>query len=56
MTTNATSTAENVNSLLGLSRNDHTVLLDVLHDYFNTQNEDIFEYQVIHACFSPGKP
>ena len=27
MTTNATSTAENVNSLLGLSRNDHTAML-----------------------------
>ena len=29
MTTNATSVVENVNSLLGLSRNDHTAMLDV---------------------------
>ena len=56
MATNATSTTENVNSLLGLSRNDHTAMLDVLHDYFNTHNEVIFKYQVIHACFSAGKP
>ena len=56
MTTNATSMVKNVNSLLGLSRNDHVAMLDVLHDYFNTHNEDIFKYYMIHACFSPGKP
>ena len=53
MTTNAT--AEKVNLLLGLSRNDHMAMLDVLHDYFNTHNEDIFKYYVMHACFSPRK-
>ena len=55
MTMNATSAAKNVNSLLGLSRNNHTAILDVLHDYFNTHDEDIFKYYPIHACFSPRK-
>ena len=40
MSTNATSAAEAVNSLLGLSRNDHTAMLDVLHNYFTTRHED----------------
>ena len=55
MTTNGTTAAENVNSLLGLSRNNHTAMLDGLHDYFNTHNEDIFKYYMIHVCFSSRK-
>ena len=40
MSTNATSAAEDVNSLLGLSRNDYKTMLDVLYDYFTTHHED----------------
>ena len=40
MSTNTTSAAEAVNSLLGLSRDDHKAMLDVLHDYITTNHED----------------
>ena len=40
MSTNATSAAEDVNSLLGLSRNDHKTMLDVPYNYFATHHED----------------
>ena len=40
MSTNATSAAEDVNSLLGLSRNNHKTMLDVFYDYFTTHHED----------------
>ena len=40
MSTNATSAAENVNSLLGLSGNDHKTMLDVPYNYFPTYHED----------------
>ena len=40
MSTNATSADEDVNSLLGLSRNDHKTMLDVLYDNFTTHHED----------------
>ena len=40
MSTNATSAAKAVHSLLGLSRNDHKAMLDVPHDYFTTHHED----------------
>ena len=45
----ATCASKNVNLLLGLSRNDHTAMLDVLHYYFNTHNKEIFKYYVIHV-------
>ena len=41
MSTYATSVAKVVNSLLGLSRNDATAMLDVLHDYLTTDHEDV---------------
>ena len=41
MSTNTTSAAEDVNSLLGLSGNDHKAMLGILHDYFTTHYEDL---------------
>ena len=40
MSTNVTSAAEDVNSLLGLSRNDHKTMLDVPCNYFATYHKD----------------